>query len=149
MTGELQEGGTSPETWANIIWGLMFLGPAAYFLTFLLWFHWFATEPRGSSWVHDPVGTGLFFVTVIICATFIEFISIIIAYVKRDKLAGTPFESHATSAIRTFWISLVGLLPSMIVPLIPLLVIWKTFRVVRGLYRAMGGKPIANPTGWF
>jgi uncharacterized membrane protein len=32
---------------------------------------------------------------------------LIIAYMKRPQFAGTPYESHMTSAIRTFWISIV------------------------------------------
>ena len=28
---------------------------------------------------------------------------LIIAYMKRPQFAGTPYESHMTSAIRTFW----------------------------------------------
>lgn len=31
-----------------------------------------------------------------------------IAYVQRNRLSGTLFESHVTSAIRTFWIGLAG-----------------------------------------
>ncbi|NLR99873.1 hypothetical protein HGP17_23880 [Rhizobium sp. P38BS-XIX] len=31
-----------------------------------------------------------------------------IAYVQRNRLSGTVFEQHVTSAIRTFWIGLVG-----------------------------------------
>lgn len=85
-----------------------------------------------------------------------EIIGVIIAYVKRNDLAGTPFESHATSAIRTFWISLIGAL--ICIPLsfagigIVLLVAlgaWNIFRVVRGLIRALDGRPIDDPTGWF
>ena len=33
---------------------------------------------------------------------------LIIAYMKREQFAGTPYESHMTSAIRTFWIALIG-----------------------------------------
>jgi len=35
-------------------------------------------------------------------------IGLIIAYVKRSDLRGTIYESHMTSAIRTFWISFAG-----------------------------------------
>ena len=37
-------------------------------------------------------------------------IGLILAYVKRGELAGTPYESHMTYAIRTFWIALLGVI---------------------------------------
>lgn len=82
-------------------------------------------------------------------------VGLIIAYVKRGDLAGTPFESHMTSAIRTFWITLIfgiigGVLSFVLIgiPLLILLALWHLFRVVRGIIRALDGKPIDNPTGW-
>ncbi len=81
--------------------------------------------------------------------------AVIIAYIKRSDLSGTPFESHATSAIRTFWISLIGgligLLTSFVgigIVILIVLAIWNLFRVIRGLVRALDGKPIDDPTGW-
>lgn len=83
-------------------------------------------------------------------------IGLIIAFIKRDELAGTAFASHMTSAIRTFWIAFVGILIggalSVIgigVVLIIALVIWQLFRSVRGLVLALDGKPIEDPTGWW
>ena len=80
---------------------------------------------------------------------------LIIAYMKRPQFAGTPYESHMTSAIRTFWIALVCSIISIIlmfvlvgIPLLILLAIWTIFRCVRGLVRAINGQPIDNPTGW-
>jgi uncharacterized membrane protein len=82
-------------------------------------------------------------------------IGVIIAYVKRPELVGTPFESHMTSAIRTFWIGLiVGVIGFVLcfiligIPILILLCIWQLFRTIRGLIRAIDGQPIANPTGW-
>jgi uncharacterized membrane protein len=81
--------------------------------------------------------------------------AVIIAYIKRDDLAGTPFESHMTSAIRTFWISLIAGLIGFVLAfvgigfiILGLLVLWQLFRVIRGLVRALDGAPIADPTGW-
>jgi uncharacterized membrane protein len=109
--------GTSPQTWAIVVWGLY----AASFFT---------------------VGLA-------------SIIGVIIAYVKRGDLAGTPFESHMTSAIRTFWISLVvgiiGLLLALVVVgfiVLGLLALWQLFRIIRGLVRAIDGQPIADPAGW-
>jgi uncharacterized membrane protein len=82
-------------------------------------------------------------------------VAVIIAYVKRGDLAGTPYESHMTSAIRTFWISLiVGVLGVILAFVFVgffvlfLLFVWQVFRVIRGLIRAVDGQPIADPTGW-
>ena len=82
-------------------------------------------------------------------------VAVIIAYVKRPELAGTPYASHMTSAIRTFWISLiVGLIGAVLLiigvgfVILGLLALWQLFRVIRGLIRALDGRPIADPAGW-
>jgi uncharacterized membrane protein len=82
-------------------------------------------------------------------------IGVIVAYIKRRDLAGTPFASHMTSAIRTFWITLIVGAIGFVLLLIGigsiilgLLVLWHLFRVVRGLIRAIDGQPIADPAGW-
>lgn len=81
---------------------------------------------------------------------------LIIAYLKRPQFVGTPYESHMTSAIRTFWIALIGGIVSGLlifvlvgIPLLIALVIWVIFRCVRGLVRAINGEPIENPAGWW
>ena len=83
------------------------------------------------------------------------FIGVIIAYVKRGELAGTAYESHMTSAIRTFWISLIVGVVGVILAFVfvgfivlGLLFLWQLFRTIRGLIRAIDGQPIANPAGW-
>jgi uncharacterized membrane protein len=80
---------------------------------------------------------------------------LIIAYIKRDELAATPFGSHMTYAIRTFWISLIGLLIGIVLTfvLIGILVliavcIWTLYRMIRGLVCAIDGRPIVDPQGW-
>src|SRR5262249_11663129 len=62
--------GTSPQTWAIVVWGLFLASLFSFALTGV--------------------------------------VGVIIAYVKRGDLVGTPYESHMTSAIRTFWIVLIG-----------------------------------------
>lgn len=81
---------------------------------------------------------------------------LVIAYMKRDALAGTPYQSHMTSAIRTFWISLiVGLIGAVLsfvvvgIFVLIALAIWQIFRCVRGLVRAINGQPIDNPASWW
>jgi uncharacterized membrane protein len=80
---------------------------------------------------------------------------LVIAYMKRSQFAGTPYESHMTSAIRTFWISIiVGLLGIALtifgIGLFVLiaLAVWQIFRCVRGLVLAINGEPIQDPNGW-
>ena len=82
-------------------------------------------------------------------------VGLIIAYMKRDELADTPFASHMTSAIRTFWISLIlgiiGVVLSIVgigIILLIALAIWQLFRIIRGMIRAIDSKPIDDPTGW-
>ena len=82
-------------------------------------------------------------------------IGLIIAYVKRNDLNSTPFGSHLTSAIRTFWISLIGIVIGGVLLLVfvgyfilLLLGLWGLFRCVRGLIKAVDDKPISNPTSW-
>lgn len=80
---------------------------------------------------------------------------LIIAYMKRDAFAGTPYQSHMISAIRTFWISLVVGLIGLVLVIVGVgifiliaLAIWTIFRCVRGLVRAINGQPIDDPRGW-
>ena len=82
-------------------------------------------------------------------------VGVVIAYVKRDEMTGTPFESHMTSAIRTFWISLIGYIISAVLTIVlvgfvlaVIVFIWQLFRTLRGMTRAIDGRPIEDPTGW-
>jgi uncharacterized membrane protein len=82
-------------------------------------------------------------------------VGVIIAYAKRAELAGTPFESHMTSAIRTFWISLIAFLIGGLLLVVGIgfviwvaLAVWHIFRVIRGMIRAIDGRAIEDPTGW-
>jgi len=108
------------------------------------------TEPR--TWA--IVVWGLFIASYF-TFTITMLVGLIIAYVKRDELAGTPFASHMTSAIRTFWISLIvfaiGAALSIIgvgIVILILLAVWHLFRVIRGIVRAIDRQPIDDPTGW-
>lgn len=82
-------------------------------------------------------------------------VGVIIAYVKRSELIGTEFESHMTSAIRTFWISLIGFIIGALLMIvligfavIAVVFVWQIFRVIRGMIRAIDGRAIDDPTGW-
>jgi uncharacterized membrane protein len=173
MTCETHESGASAKTWTIIVWASMLLGPVAFFLSLLsfgVWLFgmgagwWGASEsPPSDSAIFGPI----------IAVVIAEAIGAIVAFVRRREFAGSPFETHATSAIQTFWIMFAGFAVSiclafslMFVPNIeaagfgvgallivlftlPLLFIWKTFRVAKGLRRAMEGEPIADdPRRW-
>jgi len=83
---------------------------------------------------------------------------LIIAYIKREELDETLFESHATSAIWTFWLYVGGSFFGMVIFLLLsdkivlgidiLLGIWKLMRSLRGLYFAINNRDIADPTSW-
>lgn len=82
-------------------------------------------------------------------------VGVILAYVKRGDLIGTPYESHLTSAIRTFWIALIAGVIGVVLMIVAIgfivllaLAVWVLFRSIRGLVFAIDGKPIPNPTGW-
>jgi uncharacterized membrane protein len=81
-------------------------------------------------------------------------VGLIIAYVKRPELASTPFGSHMTYAIRTFWVSLLGWILGGILtvvligyPLLLVVALWFVFRCVRGLLKALDHRAIDDPTG--
>lgn len=95
------------------------------------------------------------FVAAIFSLALTALLGVIVAYVKRPDLAGTAYHSHMTSAIRTFWTGLiVGILGSLLsvigigILILIALAVWVVFRVVRGLIRALDGRPIEHPAGW-
>ncbi|MFZ1103463.1 MAG: hypothetical protein WAN86_11590 [Hyphomicrobiaceae bacterium] len=100
---------------------------------------------------------------------FVEFVGVtavlsgvIVAHLKRRDLAGSPFETHMISAVRTFWIGLLAFLVGLGLLLLiywpagiafiyvapPVLAVWLLFRSIRGLIRAVDGRPIDNPAGF-
>ena len=73
---------------------------------------------------------------------------VILAYVQRDDVRGTIWESHFEAIITTFWISLViGVIAVPLgfvlvgIPLMIGLVIWFLYRTIRGLVHAIESKP--------
>ena len=75
-------------------------------------------------------------------------IGVILAYVKRDDVRGTAYESHFNNAIEIFWIFLVGMLVAVPlcfvvigIPLVFALYVWVIFRTVKGVVRAIDGRP--------
>ncbi len=75
-------------------------------------------------------------------------IGVILAYVKRDDVRGTVYESHFANAIEIFWIFLIGMLVAVPLcfvvvgfPLVFALYVWVIFRTVKGIVRAIDGQP--------
>ena len=86
---------------------------------------------------------------------FAPVVGVILAYVKRDEAQGSIYASHIDYLIKTFWVSLVGMLFGMLTILILIgwliLVatgIWLIYRVVVGLIKLNEDKPVPTQ-GWF
>jgi len=116
------------------------------------------TPPGPSSTGTDP-RTWAIVVWVLLLLGYLTFVTVIVsvvmAYVKRGDLVGTPFESHMTSAIRTFWISLIAGVIGAVLTVIGIgflilaaVIVWNLYRIIRGLIRAIDGRPIDDPTGY-
>lgn len=177
MAEDFQKRRIRPKTWVMIIWSLMLAGPFSFFL--LLSFFGLQPMLNGPYWLDflDDNSTPVldYVIDALIALVILpEIIGLVVAKAKRGALAGTPFESHAISASRTYWIALAGAVMAFCLPLLVfgrlgeiagplagvgvffvvlgfliLLAVWKTARVVRGLRRAIGGKSIADePTRW-
>jgi uncharacterized membrane protein len=76
---------------------------------------------------------------------------LILAYLRRDRAAGTPYASHFTWLIRTFWISLVVgaigfVLTFLGIGIFVLLAnaVWVIYRLVVGLLKAVERTPIVE-----
>ena len=75
-------------------------------------------------------------------------IGVILAYVKRDEVRGTVYESHFANAIELFWIFLVGMLIAVPlcfvlvgIPLVIALYVFVLYRTIKGVVRASDWQP--------
>jgi uncharacterized membrane protein len=82
-------------------------------------------------------------------------VGLVIAYVKRAELAGTPYGSHMTYAIRTFWLGLIGVIIGIVLTFVLIgivvliaVAVWMLYRMIRGLILALDGRAIPDPEGW-
>jgi uncharacterized membrane protein len=83
-------------------------------------------------------------------------IAIIINYVKRDDVVGTPYEAHFEWQIRTFWWALLGhlvgvaLIIVMIgIPILWAVALWTLYRIIKGWLYLWDNKPLRTPRAWF
>jgi uncharacterized membrane protein len=75
-------------------------------------------------------------------------VALVLAYVQRGDSRGTIWESHFSNVIETFWISLiVGIvaIPLCFIGIgfvvLAVLFVWFLFRTIKGLIRAIDGRP--------
>jgi uncharacterized membrane protein len=168
MTCELPESGTNARARTIVLWGLMLLGPVAFFLSLMSIGVWLLGMGFGWWGASDTPPSDYVIFAPAIAVVLAEISGGLVASAKSGSLRGTPFESHANSLTRTFWIMVAGFAVSiclafslLLVPNIeaagfgvgalfialftlPLFFIWKTFRAIRGLRRAVAGQPIAD-----
>ena len=86
---------------------------------------------------------------------FTPFIGVLLAFIKRDEAQGSIYASHIDWLIKTFWVSLIGMVLGMLTILILIgwLIlaatgIWLIYRVVVGLIKLNEDKPVPTQ-GWF
>jgi uncharacterized membrane protein len=82
---------------------------------------------------------------------FSMLVAVIIAYVKRDDVAGTPYQAHFDWQIRTFWWALLwavigGILVFAVIGFAVLwaLGIWLLYRIIKGWFYLYDNKPLAG-----
>ncbi len=84
---------------------------------------------------------------------------VIVAYLKKNDAVGTWIESHFEYQIRTFWISLIGLVVGIILSFTIILsilsivivladIVWFLYRTIKGWLMLNDRKEI-NPYAWF
>ncbi|WJF90617.1 hypothetical protein QS306_02805 [Paraburkholderia bonniea] len=83
-------------------------------------------------------------------------VAIIVNYVKRADVVGTPYEAHFEWQIRTFWRCLIGGLIGgvLVIVGVGLLIwgvvgVWMLYRVIKGWLYLFDNKPILAPRAWF
>ena len=82
-------------------------------------------------------------------------VGVILAYIKRDEMQGTVYYDHMQFLIKTFWVSLIGMVIGAILMLVLIgylvllaVGVWYIFRVVLGIVKLLDNKPV-TPDGWF
>jgi uncharacterized membrane protein len=83
-------------------------------------------------------------------------VAIIINYVKRPDVVGTPYEAHFEWQIRSFWWAVLGHLIGVAlfivligVPILWAVAIWMLYRIIKGWLYLYDNKPLLNPRAWF
>jgi uncharacterized membrane protein len=111
---------------------------------------------QNASFINFTIATyAVFLIGIFLSMGIASIVGVIMAYVKRDDMAGSLYESHMTYLIRTFWFTLlgtiIGLLTLIIIigfPILILVWIWSIYRLVLGLIRVNDNRAV-NPYRWF
>lgn len=81
-------------------------------------------------------------------------VGVIMAYVKRDEMADTVYQSHAQYLIKTFWYTLLGMFIGWLTlfifigfAVILAASVWFIYRVVVGFMKLLDNQPV-SPDGW-
>lgn len=89
---------------------------------------------------------GLYFAAFITGITF--FAAVVLAYVKKDDLRGTPYEGHIKNGIEVFWVSLIAFVLGWLTIILGVgflilfgIFLWYLYRTIKGFLRALDGKP--------
>ena len=77
-------------------------------------------------------------------------VALVLAYVQRGEARATPWESHFSNLIETFWVGLIVAIVAIPLCLvfigIPILfgvAVWVLYRTIKGLVRAIESRPYA------
>jgi len=88
------------------------------------------------------------YLAALLCVGLSGIAGVILAYVKRDEVRGTIWESHFENAIHAFWVwfglSVIGVLTVWLVIGIFILIgayIYFAYRTIKGLVGALDSKP--------
>jgi uncharacterized membrane protein len=100
------------------------------------------------------IAYGLFAASLLVGITGL--VGIVFCYLKRSAFEGALWQSHMTWLIRTFWISFIGALASMLLMFVAIgfltiltVVVWFIYRIVKGWILWNDDKPIEAPEGLF
>ena len=102
------------------------------------------TDIDSRTWVIIIYGL---YLGALVCGGLSGIAGVIMAYIKRDELRGTIWESHIENAIRTFWVWLILFIVG--IPLCMIFVgifvilgafIYFLYRTIKGLIAAIDGK---------
>lgn len=82
-------------------------------------------------------------------------VGVIMAYAKRGEFTNTIYRDHMQYLIRTFWISLIGIILGILLMIILIgwiviiaVTIWYIYRIVMGAIRLNDGQGVST-TSWF
>lgn len=83
-------------------------------------------------------------------------LGVLLAYLKRDEVAGSALESHVTWQLRTFWLWLImwmvgfaGLIVFVGWFMLIAAQVWLIYRIIKGWLLLADGRPVDRPDEFF